>query len=574
MTHFPEAPGPDEPIDPPEQLSENTPGHGLESGELAHTPEEDANLPTYEVDMPPGRNGDHDLPLDPEVATRAEAEATFEPADRPIERQADSMPLRAPLTSDPKSAYNRHSLELSIKLGQGPELATNEAMQTDVVNGMALRDILRPKLLDANDAARDLEAQESGELSHHRSRLEGYGVDIDELRAQAIQISPTGAVEYQLTKLEEHTAHLKGGPKPTTWPEVTGDITLTGRTITEQVQVIGDLVSVALDSLQEELGPTHAPLVERYGRWVEDTFNLQLDNDHVGLATRLVNNAPTEQAEAAMLDRLATKLSAMHAAGDEAAYDRAYRFARETLTGPLRESLLARTPQPEGFEGNEEVRSARVERADIGRPIVTSLAGGEIVLLPFTSSELHTSGQTGQLQGETRTPAQTVDYEQLPDQAKDAITSAVVADLTDARTEQELLGAPSYHRLAVNAADSTLHTVEFRPGHDQALDNTMAPELLGPAVARIQHVATGYMVVPSPGGDRPVATYRDVDPNFFVPEGVSANAFLVRGTPLRVMDSHGNPIVVDQAAGGAGYIPRWYLVPIAFYNIETQPSTE
>jgi hypothetical protein len=539
-----------------------------------------AGVPTDAVGMAEGRNGDHDLPLDTgEFDTEAagglavgaatgQAEVA-EAADPPIDRQQDVMETGAPLTGDPKRAYNQHAFDVSLRLNNGQALSESPELRTDVAQGIALRDVLRPKLLEPAAAERAVQIQEA-EMTNHKERLEPYGVNVDDVVEEAIQLSPPNVVDYHLKKLEEHTEHLKTGADTTVWPEATDDLPLTSRPMTEHVQVTSDLVGTALKSLQGELGDAHQQLADRYERWLDDTVDLQLANGHTGIATRLAINAPNEQAEARMVDKLAGEFDRLHEAGDEVAYERAYIHARETLSGPMREAFLERAPQPAGATqaSAETQQGVTVRPRAVDRPMTAILADGRSIRLPFTDQEMHVVSQAGALREERTIPARTISYEELDEAAKNAITTAVVAEITGDRAEQDLVGTPQYRRLAISAADGTLRPVEFRPGDNRPLDTVMPANLLGPAVADLQPVADGYMVVPNEGGLRSLPMYRDSDPNLFGPETGNADAWRVRGTILRVTDPN-NPVVVREQTGSAGVVPRWFLIPVTFYRAET-----
>lgn len=506
----------------------------------------------------------------------------------PIVTMFDMRVQRVPVTHSPVEAYASISSNVHEAVVQAAGGDTSPALQDEIVHHLALQRLLGPKLIDQPTAA--LEAEHQATMApRYEAGLARHGLSYTELEARAAQLEPTQVAEYLLGKLRSHTDYLATGTEPTNWPEAANPGDLTECLATGRVQITEELVRLSLDHLGPELGDALPGLVEGHTTWVNNTYNLLVENGYIGLAIPLIRAATTPEQASAMIDDLTVQMSVVRDE-DGQDYRDLYRFAVDTLPEPQRTEFREQTPHLPAEFINTATRKAEpnrhggfdiVERFEEPSFQRALLADGSTIELPFMHYATHTIESYGGVETDRFGVQRSVQRLELDRAATQAVETAWRAQMLDRLREET---SPHYRRIALDE-NGLLHTVRLAEGANRPMSNRPyeptvgrpeAEPLLDQPILSAQFVATGYMVVPAHGTLHP-ATYRDSEPNFFGPGEGRANAFWVAGDARDIVDPGGSFKYMDVNGGRGGYAPRveglakplWSIVPVVFYQVET-----
>jgi ADP-ribose pyrophosphatase YjhB (NUDIX family) len=249
------------------------------------------------------------------------------------------------------------------------------------------------------------------------------------------------------------------------------------------------------------------------------------------------------------------------------------------------ENEKARLSEPQ-FLGSKTKRYEdymSVELFEEGYVFWGETTDGSPVSLPYTyHGERVVGGLDGSQPYETFEPQPTVRYADLPEDARAAVETALRLE------DPHVLGSekiPRYRRLNLAPGQpgesSQIHTAPFRPGYERVIlplprdrvyfSDESTGKTLDLAVKSAEKVGTGWLVVPNRDNFLGVARYQDAEINFFGPEG--ANAFWVCGNS-RHISADGDPrLMKADPEDPDGQIPLYSLVPVQYYKISTEPTS-
>ncbi len=497
------------------------------------------------------------------------------PRLRPIDQLNDIMLSKLSILDRSSDAYYALSVALSDKITMQGAAGVGVELHDDMIHHLALREMLRPRVLGSETAARVADS-ESEAASYYDDFLAPHGMSMASMQEHGSQLTSAEVVDYFLGRLESYTAFLETDRQPTNWPEAIAQGGLLGNQTSQTVQTTAELVRLCTLKLQEELGEDAAGIVQRQQAWLQRTCRLLLSKQRVGLAIPLIDTATTEEETTVLSGQLAQAMDIVRSAEGERNYRRLYSFAARIFSEPHRTAFLAqneRVDAPPIYGAQREVleHGVLVERFEEGMPTHAKLANGEPVILPYSRFTQRILTEYGQpTESEMYELQTTVRYGELDDLAKRALAKAETVSLANSSREETL---PDYRRLALKPGkgmNDTLHTVSFRDGFRRTLErypddhgfttSETEPQIDNP-VASLQAVMDSYIVLPYDGGYTSQTTIRDTDPNFFGPGEDKANAFWISGNPRIVIGQLG-----EQES-------QWVIMPVRFYQIteERQP---
>lgn len=511
-------------------------------------------------------------------------------ADRPVSTMPDELDLGGWGLREASDGFSRAAIDVHKKVDAMADGNTSEAMQTDIVHQVALRDLMAAAVLDPEEAAYEA-SREAAQTASFDRRVEN--VDFEDLMAQAGHLSPDEVIDYFVGKLESYTKYLATGEQPNNWPEADSQGGLTGNEISRSIRLLTETVQLAIDSLGDQLENGEA-LAQRHQDWTRETASLLLSEGRIGLAAPLINSM-NETNTAAAMDELQGAMTSLRESGDEEDYRSMYSSVAHSLKG---ENLTAFVEQNQRLEAPEIPGAQRevydygshrvaVDRFDAQQPFTVRLAGGDQTQLPYANSIERELSRYGQPTETQRYAVQhQVRYDDLDAVAKAAIETAwEAADQERLRVET----MPDYKRLVLKPGEegepSALHTMTLRDGFTRTVDEypdhhgyltAETESQIDRPVSSAQAVSSGYMVVPNRGDYTPQTAYVDAEANFFGPGAGEANAFWISGNPRRVVDT---PYSIkyrryEDVEGGEPARSRWIIFPVTYYKVEEQRPAE
>lgn len=557
---MPEFDGADHPFDP--ELGEVFDPQGEQFG----SPQTEPGYPDIADEDEPTlvAGSDHAGPYDADELTETVAP--------PIDEMEGLPMLKNSLLGRPAAVYPEIARDIMGKISNAEDTVSDELRQ-DLVYDMALRRLLAPKVTPPNVLAAQTAADRRHVPAQNRI-LARHRLSAETLEAEAEQLPPEKVVRHFIDKLVGHTDFLVTGRVPSNWPNIGGD-----ELMETDIQRTNELVKLSLDRLRKELGEDWQRLSEGHQAWLERTFSEHLARGHVGRAAPLANTAHSEEAAAAMTDRLTGAMNELRDAGDVQTHRRTYRFIALNLQEPARTKFVEQTerlaleltPGAERIELDADGQSVIIEYLQQERPVTAWLTTDEAVEMPYAVNVLRTLKDFGTpTESETFSLDTTIERHRLDEAAQAALELAIQAEAASPAERPE---APHYKRLALSPA-GTLHTVALRPGEIRSARFQADPyaetdeePILDKPLTGVELVADGYMVFPNRGGAVMDRLYLDGEPNLFGPGPGRADGFRLKGNPRLVTDRQGDRRYVRHSSG---LQERWIIVPVDYYKVREQ----
>jgi hypothetical protein len=506
-------------------------------------------------------------------------------ADKPpVEEMWDVLIHSRSAIDDPSEAYYFAGL-------QGMEIAGDFVDDKRPVTAQSLGDLRHWVALE-NQLGASLVAQgkvnpreldrRSDYFGNVQTKLTEKGTDVDILGTvqSAQELTREETWEHFLGELSDYRASL-AGEKAIPVDEETGEPV--------KLKDAGHYVNVAEALWVGAWNDTNADPMQKVQRGekleqeVEKMTSLLLGANKVGLAINFAKIILDPSVSEPLTDKIVAKLREVREVEGEDSYRHVYNYATRTLNKGQKTRFLQQQPKettPLIFGSQHEVLHADTdpilsERFEEGNLVWTTLSDGSRIPMPYLDYRNRTILGYGSVsESEIYESQSGVDYNDLPDDAKQAIETAIqVADQDLLKTET----LPHYKRLAFwrdEEKGDLLYTVIFRdgagrimtryPDHHGFVTSDKERKLDYPVKSAVP-VKDTYMVMPYSGSYMWDETFRDTEPNFFGPGEDKANAFWIMGNARTVFsktderltrDSHGMPT------------SRFVIVPVRFYQVE------
>jgi hypothetical protein len=536
------------------------------------------------------------------MTTPESAESFVEPTV-PIESMPDWIIQAQQLSETPGSVYESAlvgATEQIKSLASGELKATPAAVQ-ETVYGLALTRLLYDKLAQENGLPPNAPDRYGyRRLERVGSELDARALSVDNIRAQSQEARPVEVLEYFVSKLERWQLYLEFGDlrqqeeaaasgEPADHESAPTDTVYdqTGEEVT-RMRYLADTLGLAVPLLASHFA-TIGALRARVDTATAAVARLGLAHDKPALAINFgsLNQKPLWQE--AFVPMLVEKLHELKQQ-DTREFRRLYHHATRQLRGPALEAFAQQLPlepaqpRPDSVVTYQDVagETAMIQTYEerSAQPVV--LTDGSVVELPTTHYAEHTALRHGTLYEYDQYGSQlAVDADQLDETQRTALETAIAAH-AQGRLRTETLAY--FKRLALwpTALGNELYTVMPRDTHYGTLRTfpdhhgfvtSEADRSLDFPVQSIEHAADSYLVATLGESGVGRATYRDPEVNFFVPDGVVANAFWVSGTPRAVVSAT-DPRLAETEEEPGYTRPRFFIVPIQYYQVAEDKTAD